>query len=35
MAQYKHLGEPVKTPQPNEVYSPEMKLFLAGPKGHP
>ena len=35
MAQYMHLGVPVKTPQPNEVYSPEMKLFLTDPKDHP
>ena len=35
MAQYMHLGVPVKTPQPDEVYSPEMKLFLTDPKDHP
>ena len=28
MAQYLHLGVPVTKPQPNETYSPEMKLFL-------
>ena len=35
MAQYMHLGVPVKTPQPKETYSPEMKLFLTDPKDHP
>ena len=35
MAQYMHLGVPVTKPQPGEVYSPEMKLFLTDPKDHP
>ncbi len=35
MAQYLHLGVPVTKPQPNETYSPEMKLFLTDPKDHP
>lgn len=35
MAQYMHLGVPVTKPQPNEVYSPEMKLFLTNPNDHP
>ncbi len=35
MATYMHLGVPVTQPQPNEVYSPEMKLFLTDPKDHP
>ena len=35
MAQYMHLGVPGKMPQPNEVYSPEMKLFLTDQNDHP
>lgn len=35
MAKYVHLGIPVTEPQPDETYSPELKLFLTDPNVHP
>lgn len=32
MLEIMHIGLPTQTPQPGEVYSPDMKLHIAGPE---